>query len=252
MGCSHSTPIPSDREIALSKPTKTSTFLLEHHQKLGFSVMDGVPMEKTSEGNPFIDVLLTGGSVDFFEDKKAVTILNFRIGKHFPGYSGYLLDTQDNVVAYMLPLYRPGRPTIKIYTLSPAFNGQAPSPRTAKKEEEPTLYAWATFRMRGWHNTNVHYTLEYYEKDDNLRLAYDAHRAGGVWNPWTKLVVQDAGGTLAALMEHRDDFVWELGIAPTGVDPALMTCMAACVEMLAKAQDAAKRIQNNPNLVFKY
>ena len=81
-------------------------------------------------------------------------------------------------------------------------------------------------------------------------MAYDAHRAGKVWNPWTKLVVHDAGGTLAALMEHMDNFQWELAIAPTGViDPALMTCMAACVEMIAKAQSAATQIQNNPSLV---
>lgn len=140
IGCSHSTPIPSDREIALSKPTKTSTFLLEQHQKLGFS-MDEIPMQKTSEEKiPFIDVFLTE-EVNFFDDQKAVTILKFRIGKHFPGYASFLLDTQDNVVAYMLPLHRPGRPipsrSIPSAQLSMARN-QARTKPSAKSKQSST------------------------------------------------------------------------------------------------------------------
>ena len=226
---------------------------MEHHAKHGGASIDTIPTKTTKEGNPFIDGHLAYDDVKFVTDDNQIDApLDYRIGEHFPGYASYLVDKEGKVVAYMFPLYRPGRPTIKIYTYHPAFEGQEPATHSKDPDDKDRkLYAWATFRMRGWHNTNVHYTLEYHEKDGSLRLAYDALRAGKVMSPWTTLVVKDSSGAVVARLMHDDNFQWSMSIAPTGVDPIIMTCMAASVEMLAKSQEAGNRIRNNPKLVFK-
>jgi hypothetical protein len=140
----------------------------------------------------------------------------------------------------MIPLYRPGRPTIKIYTPTPAFEGQEPSKSKKTSETQGTLYAWAQWRAHyacGGICPGATFTIDLESPNGNKVPAFVAKRAGAVCNPWTQLAVENASsGEPAAKLEHVAEFEWNVFVSPQGVDPVLMICVALMTEQLAKTQ----------------
>jgi hypothetical protein len=252
MGCTHSTYIPSDEEFGQAKHNKHGSFLLEHLQmpKQAETVYPSPNMEGSNgevytmriQGSKILCKNHTAGVVQLDE-----TALTVEFVKHFPGYS-VALKSGDSLIAIMLPLYRPGRPTIKIYSPMPAYEGQEPS-KSQSKKTYGEVYAWAEWRSRG--ASNNWFSIDW-ESADGKVPAYVAHRAGAKCSPWTELIVTSADNskTPAAKLQHVDEFEWNVIVSPQGVDPVLMLCMALMTEQLAKTQQNATKMQSNPLLVF--
>lgn len=254
MGCTHSTPIPSKEDLAKADhSTQTKgPYLLEHSNSQA-TLTPSVNIDG-GDGTTY-SIRISGSTISLLKDDKSFeeAPLKVEFGKHFPGYIVKLLDDRDNLVAIMIPLYRPGRPTIKIYTGTPAFEGQEPT-KSQKPEQYGTLYSWAEWRAHyalGGCAPGATFALNL-ESSNGKVPAFVAKRAGAVCNPWTQQLVTNASNQKpAAHLQHVDDFEWNVFVSPNGVDPVLMICMALMTEQLAKTQKKAHDIQRNPNLVFK-
>jgi hypothetical protein len=141
MGCTHSTIIPSNVNLASADHSETKLpCLLDHINGQGAATVYPAANIDGGDGNTY-GIRISGSKINCLDNSKAFqeTAFTVECGEHYPGYTVVLLDADKNIVAIMIPLYRPGRPTIKIYTLKPTFEGQEPS-KYQKPLEEGSLY----------------------------------------------------------------------------------------------------------------
>jgi hypothetical protein len=278
MGCRYSTPEPDVSDIANAKPPAPShPTLLEHFTKNGGTETPVIalnPGKNDKDGKPsgplyrfrLADTLSTFKRVSTGRELgdspfkvETEDHLKYQLCKHFPGYCGKITTMDDQTVCVMIPLYRPGRPTVKIYTRFPAFEGQSPCEKKWVKQNFGTIYAWASYRQRGFVDPGKLVTLELYEPDGTLTLAFEGRRAGLKIDRRLQLVISTVGDTPVVVADmvdgnphdrYGDWLSWSISVAPDNVDPLLMACMAASNEMLTFAQGMAKAIQQKPHMVL--